>query len=244
MKDRFIQAGSVPFGTPDFSKVKYCNTCGYPLRDEPGCDYCDQQKKNDKEKLNAWIEAIGGRRAWEDYTQAKWQETPYNKAGLDAARSFDPRTQNLFFFGPRGTGKSHAAAIAKRPLITGGFRVRTVSLPTVGDTILAGIKQGTYSGLTKEWLDILVNTPVLNVEDMGAEKPSDHMVGFIFKFIDGRYAQKRNGMIITSNYSMNDLENRWAATDQPGRITSRLREMCTKQGIVSFAGNKDFRSDK
>jgi DNA replication protein DnaC len=230
---------------PDLTGVEYCTICEHPLKDQElgGCAYCEQQKKNDKEKLNGWIEAIGGRRPWEDYTQARWQLTPYNKAGLDAARGFNPRTQNLFFHGPRGTGKSHAASIAKRPLITGGFRVRTVSMPNIADTILAGIKSGTYAGLVKEWLDILVGTPVLNIEDLGVEKPSEHMLTFIFKFIDGRYVAKRNGMIITCNYSLDDLENRWAVTDSPGRITSRLREMC-RGGVVSFAGSPDWRANE
>lgn len=230
-----------PFNTPDFSSVVYCQVCDYPVKEEP-CGYCAQQKVNDKEKLNGWIEAMGGRRPWEDYTQAAWVRTPYNQAGLDAARSFDPRKQNLFFHGPRGTGKSHAAAIAKRPLITGGFSVRTVSMPAVADTILAGIKSGTYSGLTKEWLDILVKTPVLNVEDLGVEKASEHMLTFLYKFIDGRYLAKRNGLIITCNYSLADLENRWAVMDAHGRVVSRLKEMC-RGNIVSFAGNKDWRAE-
>ena len=227
---------------PDLANITYCQVCSYPLRDDPdGCSYCWQQKKNDKEKLNEWIEAIGGRRPWEDYTQARWKQTQYNKAGFNAARSFNPRTQNLFFYGPRGTGKSHAAAIAKRPLILGGFSVRTVSMPSIADEILSGIKSGTYSGLTKQWLATLVKMPILNVEDLAVEKPSDHMLGFMYKFIDGRYTSKRNGMIITCNYSPDELENRWAATDSNGRVVSRLKEMC-RGFIISFAGNPDYRA--
>ena len=223
----------------------YCKVCEYPLKpgDTLGCWNCEQNKKQDKEKLNAWIEAIGGKRAWEDYTLARYQITEHNKAGYNAARSFDPRSENLFFHGPRGAGKSHAAAIAKRPLIVNGARVRTVSMPTVLDEILAGIKQGGFAASTQEWLRVLIGSPILSVEDLGVEKPSEHVLGFYYKFINGRYEQKKNGMIITCNYSLDDLENRWAVNDAHGRIVSRLKEMCHGK-IVSFLGMNDWRETK
>lgn len=218
----------------------YCPVCQYPIITGISCGYCAQQKVLERENLNAWIEAIGGRRAWEDYTKARFEVIAYNKRAFEIAVGFDPRSQNLFFHGPRGSGKSHCAAIAKRPLVTGGFRVRTVSMPTVIDEVLAGIKGGSYASLTKEWLATLTLQPVLSIEDLGVEKPSDHVLGFYYKFINQRYLDKRNGMIITSNYSLEELETRWAATDPEGRVPSRLREM-SKGCIVSFMGCPDWR---
>ena len=224
---------------PDSS---YCPVCDYPqVACEGGpCLYCWQQKLADKEKLNGWIEAIGGRKAWEDYTLSAYKITQYNQAAVEAARGFDPRRDNLFFHGPRGTGKSHAAAIAKRPLVTSGARVLTVSMPLVIDEVLAGIKSGGFAALTQQWIKTLTMQPILNLEDIAVEKPSDHALGFYYKFINQRYLDKRNGIIITSNYSLDELENRWAVCDSQGRVTSRLKEMC-KNNIHSFAGLPDFR---
>ena len=224
---------------PDSS---YCKVCDYPLDESApgGCRFCYEQKLADKEKLNGWIEAIGGRKAWEDYTLARYIITPNNQAAVLVAQSFDRRTQNLFFYGPRGTGKSHAAAIAKRPLVTAGAKVLTVSMPQIMDEVLAGIKSGGFATLTQQWLKTLIAAPVLSVEDLAVEKPSDHTLGFYYKFINGRYEAKRNGMIITCNYSLDDLENRWAVADAHGRVVSRLKELC-RGHIVSFSGSPDYR---
>lgn len=225
---------------PDMKDTIWCPVCDYPIRDEQPCYTCEENKRKDKEKLNAWIEEIGGQRAWEDYTLARFKVNEYNKAGLDAARGFDPRRENLFFYGPRGTGKSHVAAIAKRPLIVGGSRVRTVSMPTILDEILAGIKNGSFASSTQGWLKTLIDAPILSVEDLAVEKPSEHVLGFYYKFINGRYEKKRNGMVITCNYSLDDLENKWAVNDAHGRVISRLKEMCRGK-IISFMGNPDWR---
>lgn len=220
----------------------YCPTCQYPLyEDQPSCYNCGEKKKDDAKRLALWVEAIGGRLAWEDFTVARQIITPMNELAIKQAKTFDHRTGSIFIHGPKGAGKSHMAAILKRPLIMGGFKVRTVSMPLIIDEILAGIKGGNYSGLTKSWLDQLSTQPILSIEDMGVEKPSDHALGFYYKFINARIEAKRTGMIITSNYSMVQLENRWAAGDPEGRVVSRLKQMC-KGNIISFAGVPDWRA--
>lgn len=226
---------------PDRPK-DYCEVCDYPLVAGPGyaCLYCYEQKIQDEKQKARWVEAIGGKRAWEDYTVANAIHMEHNKDALFAAKHFNPKTQNLFFHGPKGTGKSHAAAIAKRPLIMHGFKVKTVSMPTVIDEVLAGIKTGSFALKTLEWMHILSTTPVLSIEDMAVEKPSDHTMGFYYKFIDNRYQEKLNGLIITTNLSIDELENRWAAVDPQSRVVSRLKQMC-KGLTFSFAGCPDWR---
>ena len=220
----------------------YCKTCGYPLyEDQPGCYNCEEKKKDDAQRLAKWVEAIGGLRAWEDYTVANQKIISMNEMAIKQAKAWDHRKGSIFLHGPRGAGKSHMAAILKRPLVTGGFKVKTINMPLIIDEILSGIKAGTYGSLTKSWLDLLSVQPILSIEDMGVEKPSDHALGFYYKFINARSEAKRHGMIITCNYSMVELENRWAAADPQGRVVSRLREMC-RGNIISFAGVPDWRA--
>ncbi len=222
----------------------YCKVCEYPLdiTAPGGCRFCYEQGLRQKEKLNQQIEMMGGRKAWEDYTLANYRVLPYNEDILRAIQRFDRRTQNLFLFGPKGTGKSHAAAIVKRPLILAGAKVLTVSMPQVMDEVLAGIKGGAFATLTVQWLKTLTMAPVLNLEDIAVEKPSDHAIGFYYKFINQRYLDKRAGMIVTSNYSLPALEERWGAADPQGRVVSRLKEMC-RNSIHSFVGLPDFREE-
>ncbi len=221
----------------------YCPTCEYPLfEDQPSCYNCEEKRKDDAKRLALWVEAIGGLRAWEDFTVAKQKITVNNELAIKQAKTYDHRQGSIFLHGPRGAGKSHMAAILKRPLVTGGFKVRTINMPLIIDEILSGIKSGTYGALTKQWLDLLSVQPILSIEDMGVEKPSDHALGFYYKFINARYEAKRTGMIITCNYSMIELENRWAAADPQGRVVSRLKEMC-RGSIISFAGCPDWRAN-
>jgi DNA replication protein DnaC len=232
----------MPLIPPLLPDEEYCKACQYPLRPAPGgCLYCWQQKQQDKDRVLAWTEAIGGVRAWEDFTSFNFTVQPYNEQGFKLARGFKPGSTNLFFYGPRGAGKSHCAAIAKRPLVTSGMRVKTVSMPLVMDDIRSGIKGGQFSGLAKQWLEVFVNTPVLSVEDMAVEKPSDFVSEFYYKFVEGRYSAKRNGLIITSNYSLDELETRWAGVDPQGRVVSRLKQMCQ---VASFKGSPDYRQQE
>lgn len=238
----FVKPSSFVALPPMPKDEDFCKVCQYPLISGPSydCQYCFEQKQKDAKERDGWIENIGGRRAWEDYTIANAQVIEANGAALSACRRFNPRTSNLFLHGPKGTGKSHAAALAKRPLIMAGFVVRTVSMPAVMDEILAGIKSGHFAGSTQTWVKVLSTVPVLSIEDMAVEKPSDHTMGFYYKFIDARYQQKLNGMIITCNLSLDDLENRWAVVDPQSRVVSRLKQMC-KGGIYSFIGCPDWR---
>lgn len=230
-----------PMANPHEGKP-YCPVCEYPLfEDQPECYNCGEKKKDDDKRLALWVEAIGGRRAWEDFTVANQKITPMNELAIKQAKTFDHRKGSIFLHGPRGAGKSHMAAILKRPLIMGGLKVRTINMPLIIDEILSGIKGGTYGQLTKSWLDTLTAQPILSIEDMAVEKPSDHALGFYYKFINARYEAKRTGMIITSNYSMVELENRWAAVDPQGRVVDRLKEMC-RGNVVSFAGVPSWRS--
>lgn len=232
-----VFSGPFPFeGRPE------CEVCKYPLyEDIPGCHNCQAKEKDNAKRLADWVEAIGGLRAWEDFTTAKQQITPMNQRAIEQARAFNYRTGSIFLYGPKGAGKSHMAAILKRPLVMGGLKVKTVNMPLIIDEILAGIKDGKYGGLTKQWLDLLSTQPILSIEDMGVEKPSDHALGFYYKFINARYEAKRTGLIITCNYSMVELENRWAAADPQGRVVDRLKEMC-RGNIVSFAGCPSWRT--
>lgn len=242
----FVKASDIKLKLPQLTDADYCPVCDHPLKDgltAAQCWVCNERKAEDRKRLDGWIEAIGGLRAWEDYTVAKQKITQQNRLPIEKARAFNARTGSIFLYGPKGTGKSHTAATIKRPLVTSGFKVRTINMPLIIDEILSGIKGGSYGQLTKTWLDLLTSQPILSIEDMGVEKPSDHALGFYYKFINARYESKRHGMIITCNYSLMDLENRWAAADPQGRVVSRLREMC-RGNIVSFAGSPDWRAEE
>jgi DNA replication protein DnaC len=214
----------------------YCKLCTYPLRFDGGCTYCEDERKRDTEQVKSWSTMIGGQRAWRTYTDSNFVRTAYNTSAYNAAKSFDPRRQSLLFHGPSGTGKSHLASIAKRQLILRGERVLTVSMPDVIDEMIANIKSNRFGN---EWIGRLISAPILSIEDVGAgEKISEFIVKLYFRVIDGRYVAGRQGLIVTTNYSLEELKSKWHRFDEPGRVVSRLKEMCI---ILSLVGERDWR---
>lgn len=227
----------------------YCKSCGYPKRPCPGgpCEFCWERSKADAATLARWKEMIGGEKAWSDYTPDRYVRTQYNAEAFAAAqvgtwnkRRDDGKGGGFLLSGPRGTGKSHLASIIKRPLIMGGTIVRTVFMQEELDAARHDIKKKDQS---RDRVSSLVNAPVLSIEDLGVEKPSEWVVNeWYYKIVDGRYKARRTGLIVTMNQSLEDLEFYWRHFDPHGRVVSRLREMC-KGNIFSLNGEKDWRAE-
>lgn len=224
------------------SFVPSCPKDGYPLEPDKSCYQCKQQEKMDEQRRAVWIERIGGPRAWHEYTLGRFQSTGYNYQALQAAKDFRWSEHNLLFYGPRGTGKSHMAAIAKRPAVTADVDVLTVYMVDVLGSINAKVASGSYGQVLEKWVKRMVNARVLSIEDMGVEKPSDAVTQFYYRVINGRYLASKKGMIVTINQSLAELELQWKRFDGPGRTVSRLTEMC-KGKIFSLAGEKDWRAE-
>lgn len=88
----------------------------------------------------------------------------------------------------------------------------------------------------EELLRDIRNCSLLILDDFGMERDSEFGKEIIFQVIDARY-QSRKPMIITTNLSMNTLQN--PADTSGKRIYDRILEMCLP---VKFLG-KSLRTD-
>lgn len=224
------------------SIVPDCKIDGYPLDEKGDCWMCEQKREDDAKRTAVFITRIGGRKAWLEYTESAMVPTQYNYAALQAAKEFKPSDKKgLFFWGPRGVGKSHMAAIAKRPHVCAGVDVMTISIPEVLGSITSKVASGTFGKAQEEWISRLVKARILSIEDLGVENATAFQAVFMYRVIEGRYKDARSGVIITSNRSLEELEQDWRQYDKPGRTVSRLKEMCK---TFSFVGEKDWRAEK
>jgi DNA replication protein DnaC len=73
----------------------------------------------------------------------------------------------------------------------------------------------------QETIDHIVNARILVLDDLGAEKVTEFSLGFLNEIIDERNMKNPNGLIITSNYSIQELGKFYDA-----RLASRILEMC------------------
>lgn len=146
----------------------------------------------------------------------------------------EPGRNGLFICGPKGTGKTHLAAAIANQLIHKGTPVICMTMID----LLQRIKRtfARYDGLVDEGevLNIYKTVPLLVIDDMGKEPPTEWAVSTIYNIINGRY-EAYMPIIITTNYDDKALVERMTPPTSRDSITAeatidRLMEMC--KGIV------------
>lgn len=140
----------------------------------------------------------------------------------------EPGRNGLFIAGPPGTGKTHLAAAIANDLIAKG---RPVICMTMID-LLERIKR-TYNepGIDEgSVLRIYKTVPLLIIDDIGKEPPTEWAISTIYNIINGRY-EAYLPIIVTTNYDTDALIQRMTPRDTRDDTTARatldrLMEMC------------------
>lgn len=140
----------------------------------------------------------------------------------------EPGRNGLFIAGPPGTGKTHLAAAIANDLIAKG---RPVICMTMID-LLERIKR-TYNEPGADEgsvLRIYKTVPLLIIDDIGKEPPTEWAISTIYNIINGRY-EAYLPIIVTTNYDTDALIQRMTPRDTRDDTTARatldrLVEMC------------------
>jgi DNA replication protein DnaC len=145
---------------------------------------------------------------------------PKMNAGKIEVLASDPswvrRSENLLFFGPSGTGKTHLAAGICNGLIEHGVRVRYFQA-----TALVQELQRARNELQLERLFARLDKyAVIILDDIGYVKKSEAETHVLFELIAHRYESR--SMIITANHPFSDWDRIFADTIMTVAAIDRL----------------------
>ena len=174
-----------------------------------------------------------------------YQITPQNERALRACKAYadnfmnklpehnpEPGRNGLFITGPKGTGKTHLAAAIANQILREGTGVICMTMID----LLTAIKR-TYeqqlrmAGSEYDILNTYTKVPLLIIDDVGKEPPTEWAVSKIYTIINARY-EAYMPTIITTNYTDSELVRRLTPKETGDQTTAdatidRLREMCS-----------------
>ena len=144
----------------------------------------------------------------------------------------EPGRNGLFISGEKGTGKTHLAAAIANQLIHRGIPVICMTMIDLLERIKRTFSRGNADEGTV--LSLYKKVPLLIIDDIGKEPPTEWAVSTIYNIINGRY-ESYMPTIVTTNYDDKMLIARMTPQATGDSITAeatidRLMEMC--RGIV------------
>ena len=134
----------------------------------------------------------------------------------------------LFMTGGFGTGKTHLAAAIANELIRGGTPVICMTMIDLLAQIKRTFDRG-GSATEAEIMRLYQDVPLLIIDDLGSEQPTEWGSTAIFSIINARY-ESYMPVIITSNYGSGELAERMTPAGSDGKnakkTIDRLCEVC------------------
>ncbi len=153
----------------------------------------------------------------ERYSFSSFLTDESNDEAFTSMRHFDHTSQNIFLYGSCGTGKTHLAGAALKAACAKNLGVVWLQPLYVGRT-LRSIFPSEEEAIIESW----VHKDVCIVDDLGVGRDLDVTLRMIYELLDKRRARKRNGLIICSNHSLDDLGKAY----KDDRVVSRIAGMC------------------
>lgn len=207
-------------------------------REEEAKERENEEKKAAK-RARAIFEASGMPERWmQERSLSHWErEDAGRKAAYEAARGFGAALvggqvpRSLYVVGDIGAGKTFLCSCLCTDLVRRGQRVVWRNMSEVLREIRASFDRKDIK--EAEVIKSFVTPPVLVLDDLGKERPTEWAVEQLFAIVNARYDEGK-ALIVTTNYGSEELARRLTprpdvhgyADDTTARaIVDRLRGM-------------------
>jgi DNA replication protein DnaC len=146
---------------------------------------------------------------------------------LDSAKAHP----DVYLHGTAGVGKTSVACVLLAEMIRAGSSGLYVVVPDLmSDLRMLYARSKPGDGLSSSSLiDPMIEAPLLVLDDIGKEKPSEHAATVLFELLDGRYRRRARGRwtCIASNYPPHVIGERFNATEVADPIVRRMTDGAT-----------------
>ena len=142
---------------------------------------------------------------------------------VEYAEEFDLNSPSLVFKGNTGLGKTFLSSAIAKKVTERGFSVVFDSV----SNMLRSIENERFGRSDKDTLSVLLNADLVILDDFGSEGTNKLHEPVLYEIINGRI-NKNLPMIISTNYSSNELDNKYNE-----RIISRISSFIP----IYFYGN-------
>lgn len=142
---------------------------------------------------------------------------------VEYAEEFDLDSPSLIFKGNTGLGKTFLSSAIAKKVTERGFSVVFDSV----SNMLRSIENERFGRSDKDTLSVLLNADLVILDDFGSEGTNKLHEPVLYEIINGRI-NKNLPMIISTNYSSNELDNKYNE-----RIISRISSFIP----IYFYGN-------
>jgi primosomal protein DnaI len=198
----------------------------------------DHMHKRAQEDLKRRIKSVYMPKDIKEATFEEYEDTHGRREALDKAIQFveeyvqNPDTfhKGLYLYGAFGVGKTYLLGAMAHELSTFGYPSTLVHYPTFATEMRSSIGEST----TGEKLDAYKNTPILMLDDIGAEYPTDWIRDDVLGVVLQYRMQNELPTLFSSNFNMDELAEHLtynqrgeASALKAQRIMERVRFLTT-----------------
>lgn len=237
--------------TSTTDEARTCEYCGKPLETKElpsfgkakplvlfiDCECEEARKAREEERKRAEAKQLEAdkRDFYERLARAGVKER-YKKAEHELASKMTAKVldgESLYIWGPFGTGKTHLASAIARKLVWAKKRVRMLT----GIDLIMEL-QSTYGSSSSEAnvMNKFATCPVLIIDDLGKEPPSDWVLSRLFSVVNARY-DAMLPVIITTNYERGKLVERMGKHGDHDTAEALVSRLCEMGETVPLSGD-------